>query len=344
MATNIKCEHCGGNNVFNPSTGNLKCEYCGNTSECEQKEVVTGGLTKKYSSLYSPKSNNHCNNLYLCASCGATVGFEENEEKKRCPSCGDTSLKRQNSSMNIPDGIIPFSISRDKAVEIFRKWIKTRKFAPSDLKEMARLGKVSGLYVPAWNVGFRLVGNYFANVTKLEEEMDDRTVTWHYPVKDVIDKTYLNILISGNKRINDDVIDELSPFDTQKMRVYSNEYIYGFSGLNTDLSVHETYQEIVSDKKEKLTNRIRSDLKSKFDTIESLNVNFEVKNATLNYLYVPVWANHYSYNGKKYHCYINGQTGKVSGKSPKSFWKILSLILGISASIIAVVALISKLF
>lgn len=343
MATNIRCKYCGGNNVFNPSTGNLKCEYCGNVSECETKHNSANKITQKYSETYSPKMNYDGDNLYLCSSCGATVSFEESEDKKRCPSCGDTSLKRQQVAMSVPDGIIPFSVSRDKAVEIFRKWIQSRKFAPNDLKQMAKLGKVSGLYVPAWNVGFRVVGNYFANVTKLEEEMNDNTVLWHYPVKDTVDKTYLNILISGNKRIDDEVLTELSPFDSQKVRVYSNKYVYGFSGLSTDLSVHEKYEKIIDEKKDKLTDRIRSNLKSKFDSIESLNVNYEIKNSTLNYLYIPIWANHYTYNGKKYHCYINGQTGKATGKAPKSFWKILSLALGIGAGITALVALIFSL-
>ena len=74
-------------------------------------------------------------------------------------------------------------------------------------------------------------------------------------------------------------------------------------------------------------------MKDKFDTIESFNIGLSVKSSTFNYLYVPIWANHYTYNGKTYHCYINGQTGQATGKSPKSFWKILSTVLGIAAGI-----------
>ena len=59
------------------------------------------------------------------------------------------------------------------------------------------------------------------------------------------------------------------------------------------------------------------------------NTNFE--NMRYNYLYVPVWINNYKYKDKTYNCYINGITGKVSGNSPKSFWKILFTVLGICA-------------
>lgn len=343
MAKSIKCEYCGGNKLFNPSTSNIECEHCGSVSVVEIKSSGSV-LTRKYTRDYMPEIRQVGENHYLCSSCGASVAFEENEDKKRCPSCGDTTLSRKNNEIYVPDAIIPFSVNRNKAIEIFRSWLAKRKFAPNDLKQMAALGKVSGLYVPAWNMNFRLVGKYFANVTKLEEEMDDRTVTWHYPVKDTVDKRFLNVILSGNQRIDDEILQDLSPFETQKLRPYSSEYLFGFSGLDTDDYLHEKFDSIIEEKKETITFRIREDLKSKFDTIESFNINYNVENPTFNYLYVPIWANHYTYNGKKYHCFINGQTGKAIGNSPKSFWKIMSLILGIGAGIGALIGILMSIF
>ena len=342
MATTIKCDYCGGNNIFDPRQGKLVCEHCGNVSECGGQEPLKP-LTQKYSSTYTPEPNYHNENHYVCISCGAEVSFEENEDKKRCPSCGDASLERKNAPTVVPDAIIPFSIDREKAVELFRKWISTRKFAPRDLKEMAKLGKISGLYVPAWNVSFTLAGSYFANVTKVDSSGDE-IVSWHYPIRDSLEKTYFNILISGNNRLGDEVIDSLSPYDIQKMRPYSSEYVYGFSGLGTDVNLHEKYDEVLSVKKEKMADTVRDELNTKFNTIESLNMNYTTKNSKFSYLYVPIWANHYTYNGRKYHCYINGQTGKIVGKAPKSFWKILLLLLGIGGGAIALFSLIKNMF
>ena len=208
---------------------------------------------------------------------------------------------------------------------------------------MAKLGKVSGLYVPAWNMSMNLGGSYFANVTKLENMGNDETITWHYPIRSNFDKTFLNVLVSGNTRISDDVLCDLSPYDTQKLIPFSNEYLFGYSGLNTDENLHVKYKNVIYDKKEKITKRCRSDLKDKFDTIESFNIAFTKNNSSFNYLYLPVWANHYTYRGKLYHCYINGQTGQATGKSPKSFWKIFSLVVGIAAGIGLAALLIAKL-
>ena len=341
MAKSIKCEYCGGNQIFNPKVMCIECEHCGKSSPCDLKFDTTN-LTRKYDISYVPAININIDNQYLCSSCGTTVRFEEYEDKKRCPSCGDTSLSRRHSSMYVPDGIIPFSIDRKKAVEIFRSWINTRKFAPKDIKEMAKLGKVSGFYVPAWNMNLNLGGTYFANVTKLENMGNDEMITWHYPVKSSFDKTFVNVLISANMRVSDNILDELSPYDTQKLVPFSNEYLFGYSGLDSDENIHAKYDDLLYEKKDKITQRCRKDLKDKFDTIESFNIAFTKNNTTFNYLYLPVWANHYTYRGKLYHCYINGQTGQATGKSPKSFWKVLSLILGITVGIGVVVLLISK--
>jgi len=42
---------------------------------------------------------------------------------------------------------------------------------------------------------------------------------------------------------------------------------------------------------------------------------------------------HHTFKKKNYNFYVNGSTGKISGKAPKSFWKILFFILGIAGAI-----------
>ena len=44
---------------------------------------------------------------------------------------------------------------------------------------------------------------------------------------------------------------------------------------------------------------------------------------------LPVWISAYRYRDKAYRFLVNGQTGEVSGESPKSWWKIAFLVLAI---------------
>ena len=55
---------------------------------------------------------------------------------------------------------------------------------------------------------------------------------------------------------------------------------------------------------------------------------------TFKYLMLPVWMSHYEYKNKTYHFMVNGQTGKVGGKTPLSFWQVLLAVIG-SAAVVA---------
>ena len=334
--TSIKCESCGGNNIFDPSTGRLICERCG------RKYVIQGNvdssvqLVRNYTNSYIPQIKEAGSNQYLCSTCGATVTFEDDEERRRCPSCGDLGLVKESKAIYVPDGIIPFEVSKDKAIEVFRQWINSRKFTPRDLKEMAKLGKVSGIYVPAFNFNFQINSTYNANVTKTEKH-GENYVARHIYLDSGLERSYKNILLSGNTRINNSTLDHLEPYDTMTIRPYSNEFVYGFSGLDTNIDVHSSYDSMIRTKYHEIESRLRTELHKKYDSIEYLNMEYSCHGSTFNYVYVPIWANHYNYHGKEYHCYINGQTGKATGKSPKSFWKILGLVGGIVAAVGVVV-------
>ena len=63
------------------------------------------------------------------------------------------------------------------------------------------------------------------------------------------------------------------------------------------------------------------------DTQRNLHVQSQKSAQTFKYIILPIWLCSYYYNNKLYHFTINGQTGKVYGKKPISYWKIAGLIL-----------------
>src|SRR5581483_10253447 len=49
-----------------------------------------------------------------------------------------------------PESLLPFRVAQRDAMEAFNKWIAALWFAPGDLKQMANLGQLSGVYMPFW--------------------------------------------------------------------------------------------------------------------------------------------------------------------------------------------------
>ena len=61
---------------------------------------------------------------------------------------------------------------------------------------------------------------------------------------------------------------------------------------------------------------------------------------TYKYVFVPVWIFNYHYGKKTFDCIVNGRSGRVVGKYPKSFVKIGTIAL----TILAVTGLVVWLF
>jgi hypothetical protein len=63
------------------------------------------------------------------------------------------------------------------------------------------------------------------------------------------------------------------------------------------------------------------------DTQRGLHVDTTLNEESFKHLLLPLWLCAYTYRGKLYHFLVNGQTGKISGSRPRSFWKVLLLVL-----------------
>jgi hypothetical protein len=64
-----------------------------------------------------------------------------------------------------------------------------------------------------------------------------------------------------------------------------------------------------------------------------LEVDADYSQQTFKHILVPVWLLAYDYHGKTYQVVVNGYTGTIAGYYPKSWTKILLLVLTILAII-----------
>lgn len=343
MKNITKCPNCGGNLKYSPVKKAVWCEHCDSSFPVEvaQRKVK---LLHQYSLDYVPSPMADEINQYFCNNCKSTYIVDKGKTSRRCPNCASTDITQTNSSSTCPDGIIPFEITKEKAAKVFENWLKHRLFAPHDLYLLARNEKLSGVYVPVFNINATSVTHYAATVKKVHVDNNTNTVfSTVHNVRDshqssIIDKAYC-----ANTAIDQSLIDSIVGVDQSKIVPYSSDYIFGYYGSDTNISVHDIVKNIEKSAHQKAENNIRSELKNKYDEIISLNCNSRLTNITFNYLYTPIYMNHYKYKNKEYHCYIDGTTGKVAGKSPKSALKILAFVGGVLLAVGAIALLIAKL-
>ena len=333
MKKTYQCKGCGGHLLFDPETQNLKCEYC--KGEVEIFASKRGyNIKHKYTPTMKFVTSKDIGSVFQCLSCNTRVASANDQPITRCPSCGNKRLKSIQETQLHPMNIIPFNITKNKASSIYQKWLATRKFSPNNLKKMARLQKVSGLYAPIYLFDLDATTHYSAQgITERKTRDGDVRKSSTY-INDTEHTEYLTYIRSANETMPSSVLRGMGGFDNAGIVPYSNEYLLGLSGLGTDLTVQQSYADAIERISSLEQDNIKRRLNLKYDDVDFFRASTKISNVDCGFLYVPVWANHYTYKGKDYHCYINGQTGKVHGSTPKSFWKIFGLVVGIIGALV----------
>ena len=337
MQKNNKCTNCGSSLLFNPKSGMLECMHC--DTKVPVKTTQVPNEKKDYTLDYKPTLALKKATAYKCSTCGAQHSLVDGETLTRCPSCGNTSIGQTLDVVYQPDGIIPFKVNRSQAGEIFRKWIKTRKFAPNDLIEMAKMEKISGFYSPVWNMNYNVQCRYNATVTNVKVDDDGNETSYTTTVRNTLRSQHTDDVYSANKNVPDDFLKDLGDFDLDQLQRYSPEYMFGFSGTESNRDIHDVYKSIEEEYSLKNERLVRERLSSQYTRIDALDCRTVLNDVKFNYIYLPIWANHYTYKNKRYHCFINGSTGEVTGNSPKSFWKIFSIVATVVGAIAVAVLL-----
>ena len=91
--------------------------------------------------------------------------------------------------------------------------------------------------------------------------------------------------------------------------------------------------------KERITRHVASDIRSKHNADDTRNIQLDTdfRDIAYKYLLLPIWVSNFKYNDKVYQFMVNGQTGKVAGKTPLSIPKIV-------ITVIAIIAIIALLY
>lgn len=337
-----KCENCGGRIVYSPAKKMLYCEHCDSVYNMPDvpKSVK---LIRRYSLDYSPAINREEDTQYVCNSCKSAHSVEVGKVSTRCPSCGSKDIVKSSGGIS-PDGIIPFELNKEEASKIFEKWLTKRKLAPKDLFLMAKNRKLSSVYVPVYSISATCVSHYMATVKKVHTDSSTDTIySTVHAIQDIETMPIKDYVQLANKVADKSLMEKIASVDMAQVVPYSSDYLFGYYGADTNVTIHEAVESIKRQSELASENMIRHKLKDKYDEIVHLNVESSLNGVTFSHLYIPVFMNHYTYKNKHYHCYISGTTGKVAGKSPKSASKILGIIggaLGIVGIIVAVCLLI----
>lgn len=349
--TDKKCPMCGGTMNYDPSTGDMLCQYCGHKVDIGEVEKA-----EEQSFLDAEKTAN-CNwgtekKTVTCKNCGAQTVYDALQTAGECPYCGSTQVMEAFDENTIaPNGVCPFKIDKPNAIKRFIKWIKRKIFCPSALKKsIGKKEKFDGIYLPYWTFDSQTESSYTARYGKNRivtvgsgKNRHTKVVTDWYSTRGHYSYFVNDTLVIASTRHPRDILDKIEPFDTESSVVYQPEFLSGFAAERYSVGIDDAWRtakgEINSNLRSKIEGHIRS--MTGADIVSGLNFSTKYYDITYKYLMLPVWMSSFEYRGKQYRFMINGQTGRVSGKTPISPLRVLvAALIGVAA--LALLALIVR--
>lgn len=331
--TDKKCPSCCGVMDYDPETGGLKCPYCGYTQTIPAADHESESAEEL--ALENAEKVGNCDwgvakKTVICKACGAESVYDALEISAECPFCGSNQvMEASDQNTMAPGGVVPFQVSDQQASDLFKGWIKRKWFCPKLAKESAKAKHFKGIYLPFWTFDALTKSQYRGEYgcDKVKKKSNGETqveTTWH-SVKGNHEEFFDDELVCATTNHNQSMLQGIEPYRTAENKAYRPEYVAGFAAERYAIGIKEAWQMA----KESIKYRLRGNIERKIirenhaDHVRNLQVDAVFSKMTYKYLLLPVWISSYKYKEKVYQFMVNGQTGKVSGKTPISIPKVV---------------------
>lgn len=338
----IKCQACGSNMIFDPDSQMLYCEHC-ETRQSLEEFLPAEEMDFRTALIKGNLWNSEDTVVFHCENCGAEVVLSKNQTADSCPFCGTAHVRSVGELSGIkPNALIPFKFGKDKATEFAKHWARKKLFAPRKFKKSLKAGKVSGVYAPSFTFDCCTTSVYSARLgtrhTRVVGSGKNRRVETYIVYRDVSGTFYDcfdDVLITAGSKFDQKSVNALSPFDTNKSNAYEESYMLGFMAYHYDHEIEDCWGQAKSVIDSELKRRILAQYH--YDVVSYFNVSTKHENVTYKYVMLPVYVGNFQYRKKLFNFFVNGSTGKVTGKTPVSPWKVLLAVLGVCTVIAGIV-------
>jgi hypothetical protein len=119
---------------------------------------------------------------------------------------------------------------------------------------------------------------------------------------------------------------QIEPFPTKELAPYNAGYLSGWVVERYQIDLVAAAQEARADMDRKIENLCSAQVPG--DTQRDLQVETDYSGQTFKHILVPIWIVAYNYGAETYQVVVNGYTGAIAGKYPKSWIKITFAVLG----------------
>lgn len=332
----LRCPNCGAALEYSADSQMLHCRQCGTQMTVDAYRHYE--QTQQNAAEQEPRGRQETQSrqeedrqrgmmdmkIYHCSSCGAVLETDPNTVATRCAYCGNpTLIEDRIEGRYRPDLIIPFAISREKAVEGYANWTGKGPLTPRELKARTVTERMTGIYVPFWLYDYHAEGRVTANATRTRvvprPDGEDIFTDYFLNVRE-LEADFRGIPADAARNMDDTQMDKLEPFNMEAVREFAPEYLSGYLAQRYD----QNAEEVSSRAQERVKSCILSMAMgtiSGYSSVVPLGSQVQLSPLRRRYALFPVWMMNCTYRGKPFTFVMNGQTGRIVADRPVSAWR-----------------------
>jgi predicted RNA-binding Zn-ribbon protein involved in translation (DUF1610 family) len=272
---------------------------------------------------------------FECSGCGAQLTWSLAVQGLRCAFCGRTTLEpRPPLSIPSPRFVVPFGLDRSHAEAIFREWLGSDLFRPTDLTTRSSLTEMRGVYLPFWSFELECHAYWTADSSATPRSAD---ASWA-PYFGEHRGRYQHIVVPASNALTPGEIEAIGAGDLAAAAAFAPE-ILAEHPAETFSITRKAARRIAAAQFEQL---VRSDCSALVPEgrQRNLKINPLFTGVVASAALFPVWILAFEYRGEIHRFLVNGQTGKADGTAPLSVWKISAVaLLGLLALLVTILLL-----
>lgn len=332
------CQQCGASLRFEPGSDKLTCPYCGaaNTIGATRDGVLELDYGEALQRLAEHRPSDTVS-IVKCQSCAAEVTPPPNVTSFPCAFCGVNIVAQSRQCAVIrPNAVLPFKVTGAQARDSFKKWVKSRWFAPNKLRiQNLHDGAVQGIYMPAWTFDAKTTTRYtgqrgeayYVMVGSGKNRRMERRVRW-YPASGVVQVPFDDVLVPASKTLDQRKVEDLTPWDLKACVEYREEYLAGFTAERYTVDLPAGFADAQTRMSPVIDQAIRRDIGGDEQRIHSKQTRCD--DVTFKHILLPIWLSSYRFKNRVYRFMVNARTGEIAGDRPYSWVKItLAIVAGL---------------
>ncbi|GAM24409.1 hypothetical protein SAMD00019534_075840, partial [Acytostelium subglobosum LB1] len=227
-----------------------------------------------------------------------------------------------------PPIYLPFNVTRKRCANIFREWIKSLWFAPSDLNQNLSMRYIKPVYLPYWIFEAHTQTRYGATFSAPNSPIKNSVNSYSnfdklWTTKEtVFSNRYHHATIANSSLIERDLLIQVQSWELSNIPSIENSSPPLAKTLSLPFLCDETTAwrrsgevKVMLKDKELCESRIRDSCTST-TVIKDRFVDTAIVKVASQRVFLPVYFVKYVYNNQSYSVIINAQNSKVAGNRP----------------------------